>query len=30
MKSMANGQMPTPQQMAQLAGGGQRPKMRRR
>jgi signal recognition particle subunit SRP54 len=33
MKSMANGQMPTPQQMAQLAGGGQRgprPKARRR
>jgi signal recognition particle subunit SRP54 len=33
MKTMANGQMPTPQQMAQLAGGGQRPprpKMRRR
>jgi signal recognition particle subunit SRP54 len=33
MKSMANGQMPTPQQMAQLAGGNQRaprPKMRRR
>jgi signal recognition particle subunit SRP54 len=33
MKSMANGQMPTPQQMAQLAGGSQRaprPKARRR
>jgi signal recognition particle subunit SRP54 len=33
MKSMANGRMPTPQQMAQLAGGGQRaprPKARRR
>jgi signal recognition particle subunit SRP54 len=30
MKSMANGQMPTPQQMAQLAGGAQRPKIRRR
>jgi signal recognition particle subunit SRP54 len=30
MKSMANGQMPTPQQMAQLAGGAQRPKARRR
>jgi signal recognition particle subunit SRP54 len=33
MKSMANGQMPTPQQMASLAGGGQRtprPKARRR
>jgi signal recognition particle subunit SRP54 len=33
MKAMANGQMPTPQQMSQLAGGGQRaprPKMRRR
>src|SRR5215213_5231664 len=33
MKSMANGQMPTPQQMAQLSGGGQRtprPKARRR
>jgi signal recognition particle subunit SRP54 len=30
MKSMANGRMPTPQQMAQLSGGGQRPKMRRR
>jgi signal recognition particle subunit SRP54 len=33
MKSMANGQMPTPQQMANLAGGGQRtprPKARRR
>jgi signal recognition particle subunit SRP54 len=33
MKAMANGQMPTPQQMSKLAGGGQRaprPKMRRR
>jgi signal recognition particle subunit SRP54 len=30
MKSMANGRMPTPQQMAQLQGGGQRPKARRR
>jgi signal recognition particle subunit SRP54 len=33
MKSMANGRMPTPQQMAQLSGGGQRaarPKARRR
>ena len=33
MKSMANGRMPTPQQMAQLAGGSQRaqrPKARRR
>jgi signal recognition particle subunit SRP54 len=30
MKSMANGQMPTPQQMARLQGGGQRPKARRR
>ncbi|HEX6455661.1 MAG TPA: signal recognition particle protein [Solirubrobacterales bacterium] len=33
MKAMANGRMPTPQQMAQLAGGNQRaprPKMRRR
>jgi signal recognition particle subunit SRP54 len=30
MKSMANGRMPTPQEMARLAGGGQRPKMRRR
>jgi signal recognition particle subunit SRP54 len=30
MKSMANGQMPTPQQMARLQGGGQRPKVRRR
>jgi signal recognition particle subunit SRP54 len=33
MKSMANGRMPTPQQMAQLAGGGQRaprPRARRR
>jgi signal recognition particle subunit SRP54 len=30
MKSMANGRMPTPQQMAQLAGGAQRPKVRRR
>jgi signal recognition particle subunit SRP54 len=33
MKAMANGQMPTPQQMAKLAGGEQRaprPKMRRR
>jgi signal recognition particle subunit SRP54 len=33
MKSMANGQMPTPQQMANLAGGAQRaprPKARRR
>jgi signal recognition particle subunit SRP54 len=33
MKAMANGQMPTPQQMSKLAGGQQRaprPKMRRR
>ncbi|HEX5525775.1 MAG TPA: signal recognition particle protein [Solirubrobacterales bacterium] len=30
MKSMVNGRMPTPQEMARLAGGGQRPKMRRR
>ncbi|HEU5064020.1 MAG TPA: signal recognition particle protein [Solirubrobacterales bacterium] len=30
MKSMANGRMPTPQQMAQLQGAGQRPKVRRR
>ena len=30
MKSMANGRMPTPQQMAQLSGGGRRPKARRR
>jgi signal recognition particle subunit SRP54 len=33
MKAMANGRMPTPQQMAQLAGGNQRtqrPKVRRR
>jgi signal recognition particle subunit SRP54 len=32
MKSMANGQMPTPQQMAKLQGAGraQRPKARRR
>jgi signal recognition particle subunit SRP54 len=33
MKAMANGQMPTPQQMSRLAGGGgraQRPKARRR
>ncbi|HET7120136.1 MAG TPA: signal recognition particle protein [Solirubrobacterales bacterium] len=30
MKAMANGRMPTPQQMAQLSGGAQRPKMRRR
>jgi len=33
MKAMANGQMPTPQQMSKLASGGQRaprPKMRRR
>jgi signal recognition particle subunit SRP54 len=33
MKAMANGRMPTPQQMSQLAGGGQRaarPKVRRR
>jgi signal recognition particle subunit SRP54 len=30
MKSMANGRMPTPQEMARLAGGGQRPKVRRR
>jgi signal recognition particle subunit SRP54 len=33
MKSMANGRMPTPQQMSQLASGGQRaprPKVRRR
>jgi signal recognition particle subunit SRP54 len=33
MKSMANGRMPTPQQMAQLSGGGRggpRPKTRRR
>ncbi|HMI80688.1 MAG TPA: signal recognition particle protein [Solirubrobacterales bacterium] len=30
MKSMANGKMPSPQQLAQLSGGGQRPKVRRR
>jgi signal recognition particle subunit SRP54 len=33
MKAMANGRMPTPQQMSQLASGGQRaprPKIRRR
>ncbi len=30
MKSMVNGRMPTPQEMARLAGGGQRPKVRRR
>jgi signal recognition particle subunit SRP54 len=30
MKSMANGRMPTPQEMTRLAGGGQRPKIRRR
>jgi signal recognition particle subunit SRP54 len=30
MKSMANGRMPTPQEMSRLAGGGQRPKVRRR
>jgi signal recognition particle subunit SRP54 len=32
MKSMANGQMPTPQQMAKLQGAGRtpRPKVRRR
>jgi signal recognition particle subunit SRP54 len=30
MKSMADGRMPTPQEMARLAGGGQRPKVRRR
>jgi signal recognition particle subunit SRP54 len=30
MKAMANGRMPTPQQMAQLQGGGKRPKVRRR
>ncbi|HEV2790308.1 MAG TPA: signal recognition particle protein [Solirubrobacterales bacterium] len=30
MKSMANGRMPTPQQMAQLSGGAKRPKARRR
>ncbi len=30
MKSMANGRMPTPQEMSRLAGGGQRPKARRR
>ena len=30
MKSMANGRMPTPQEMSRLAGGGQRPKIRRR
>jgi signal recognition particle subunit SRP54 len=33
MKAMANGQAPTPQQMAKLAGGGQRaprPRARRR
>ncbi|HEX8751865.1 MAG TPA: signal recognition particle protein [Solirubrobacterales bacterium] len=31
MKAMANGKMPSPQQMAQLSGGGApRPKMRRR
>ena len=30
MKSMANGRMPSPQQLAQLQGGAQRPKVRRR
>jgi signal recognition particle subunit SRP54 len=30
MKSMANGKMPDPQQLAQLSGGAQRPKARRR
>jgi signal recognition particle subunit SRP54 len=30
MKSMANGRMPSPQQLAQLQGGAQRPKARRR
>jgi signal recognition particle subunit SRP54 len=30
MKSMANGKMPNPQQLAQLGGGAQRPKVRRR
>ena len=29
MQSMANGKMPTPQQMANLAGGGQRARARR-
>jgi signal recognition particle subunit SRP54 len=30
MKSMVNGKMPNPQQLAQLSGGAQRPKVRRR
>jgi signal recognition particle subunit SRP54 len=30
MKSMANGKMPSPEKMAQLAGGAQKPKIRRR
>ena len=30
MRSMANGKMPDPQQMAQLSGGAPRPKVRRR
>jgi signal recognition particle subunit SRP54 len=30
MKAMANGKMPSPQQMAQLSGAAPRPKMRRR
>jgi signal recognition particle subunit SRP54 len=30
MKSMANGRMPSPAQIAQLQGGGKRPKVRRR
>jgi len=30
MRSMASGKMPDPQQLAQMSGGAQRPKMRRR
>jgi hypothetical protein len=30
MRSMASGKMPDQQQLAQMAGGAQRPKMRRR
>ena len=30
MRSMASGKMPDPQQLAQMAGGAPRPKIRRR
>jgi hypothetical protein len=30
MRSMANGKMPDPQQLAQMSGAAQRPKVRRR